>query len=814
MTNFVFDLKYALRMLLKNPGFSAAAILVLALGIGANTAIFSVVDAVLLRPLPFPQADRLVRIWHVPPPKSFPGFTTFSVSAANYLDWRIQNHVFEKMAIYTDRNFTSSGGDNPESFWAAAVSYDFLSVLEARPLLGRDFTQDEDRPGHDKVVLLSYGLWQSHFGGNPNIVGQQISLNQQSYLVAGVMPREFRLPDYAEMWTPMAWTDAQRATRGEHHYRVIGRLKPGVDLKQAQAEMNTISSRLAQQYPADDKGWGALVVSLRDDLVSDVRPALLLLLGAVAFVLLIACANVANLVLAKTVGRRKEVAIRTALGATRGRVLEQILSETVLLSCVGGLLGIVFAHFGVELITGFLGDKLPRSTEIGMDGQVLGFTLAISLLVGVAAGLLPAWRLTKTDVNEALKQGLGRAGTDSGGRRTRNVLVISEVALALMLLIGAGLMVRSLWMLRNVDPGFEPRGVLTMDTPVPRDRFATPLAEANYYGEVLRRVCAVPGVESAAVIDARPMEGGSTNPIAIEGQPPVQMADQPEVASRVISTGYLSAMRIPLLQGRDFTDNDTADSRYVILISQSMAQRFWPNENPIGKRLSQTFFPDKMREVVGVVGDVKQDGLDVTHPVPTFYEPMTQVGVPSLGDWTAFGLSLVVRTTTRPSSLVSAVTAAIHQVDRNQTVNEVTTMEDYVNDTLSQQRLNMLLLAAFAGLALLLAAVGIYSVLSYSVRQRVREIGIRMALGAQVHDVLRLIVIEGMTPALTGLVIGLAGALAVARLLTSLIYGVRATDPMTFGGVSVLLASVAFFASIIPAYRATRVEPMKTLRDE
>lgn len=815
MTNLLQDLKYAGRTLRKNPGFSAAAIFVLALGIGANTAIFSVVDAVLLRPLPFPRPNRLVRVWHVPPQKSFPGFTTFSVSPANYLDWRSQNHVFESMAISSGRNFTLSGGGKPESFWAAAVSYDFLSVFQVRPMLGRDFTRDEDQPGHDKVVLLSYGLWQSHFGGNPNIVGQQISLNQQSYLVAGVMPREFRQPEYAEMWTPMAWTDAQRAVRGEHHYTVIGRLKPSVDLKQAQAEMSTISSRLAQQYPADDNGWGAVVVSLRDDIVSDVRPALLVLLGAVAFVLLIACANVANLVLAKTVGRRKEIAIRAALGATSGRVLQQILSETVLLSFAGGLLGIVFAHFGVELITAFLGDKLPRSAEISMDSQVLGFTLVVSLLAGMAAGLLPAWRLTKTDLNEALKQGLGRGGTDSGGRRTRNVLVISEVALALMLMIGAGLMVRSLWMLHNVDPGFDPQGVLTLDLPVPEHRFAQPLREApQYYNEVLRRVRAVPGVESAGVIDSRPLEGGSTQPIGIEGRPPVPMADQPEVAARLISPGYLSAMHVPLLQGRDFTDNDMADSPYVILVSQSMAQRFWPNEDAVGKRLTQTFFPGKIREVVGVVGDVKQDGLDVTHPVPTFYEPMTQLGLPSTGEVDSFGLSLVVRTTTRPSSTASAITAAIHQTDPDQAINHVTTMEDYVNDTLSQQRLNMLLLAGFAGLALLLAAVGIYSVLSYSVRTRVREIGIRMALGAQIRDVLQLIVIEGMKPTFTGVVIGLAGALVLGRLLTSLIYGVKVIDAITFGGVSLLLASVAFFASLIPAYRATRVEPMKTLRDE
>jgi len=664
-------------------------------------------------------------------------------------------------------------------------------------------------------VLLSYGFWQSHFGANPNIVGQQISVDNQSYLVVGVMPPKFREPDYAQMWTPMAWTDKDRAVRGEHHYIVVARLKPGVDLKQAQAEMDTISSRLAQQYPEDDKGWGAVVVPLREDLVSDVRPALLVLLGAVAFVLLIACANVANLVLAKTLGRRKEIAIRTALGATRARVLGQLLSETLLLSCAGGALGLLFANSGVRLIVAFLADKLPRSAEIGLDGWVLGFTLVISVFSGTIAGLAPAMRLTKTDVNEALKQGLGRTDTDSGGKRTRSVLVVCEVALSLMLLIGAGLMIRSLWMLRNVDPGFDRQNALTMSLPVARTRYPAPAQQIAFFEQVLRQVRTLPGVQSAGAIDDLPLNGnGSHQPIQIDGRPVVPMADQPEVDVRLISTGYLQAMHIPVSRGRDFSDADTAEKSGVILISESLAKRFWPNEDPVGKHLTMTFFPDKSREIVGIVGDVKQDGLDAVEPAATLYMPLSQVSVPVPGGWSSFGMSLVVRTVSQPSSLISAVTNAIHQIDRQQPVRNVITLEDFVSDSLTQQRFNMLLLAAFAGLALLLAAVGIYSVLAYSVRRRVREIGIRMALGAQINDVMRLIVIEGMRPTLIGVAVGLAGALALGRVLSSLIYGVKATDPATFGAVSLLLAGVAFCASVIPAYRATTVEPMKTLRDE
>jgi putative ABC transport system permease protein len=811
------DLKYSVRVLLKSPGFAAVAVVVLALGIGANTAIFSVVNAVLLRPLPYQDPGKLVRVWHVPPAKSFPGMTQFPVSAANYLDWRDQNHAFEQLAIYSYSTLNLSGRGQPESVVSGVVSPNFFSVLQVRPLLGRAIAAGEDQPGRANIVVLSHAFWREHFGSAPRIVGQSVTLNQQSYTVAGVMPARFEMPPSAQIWTPLAWTDKDKAVRGEHHFGVIGRLKPDVDLKQAQAEMNTISSRLEQQYPTDDKGWGAVVVPLREQLVGDVRPSLLVLLGAVAFVLLIACANVANLMLAKTLGRRKEIAIRSALGASRMRVLQQVLSESVLIALMGGILGLIIAHFGVQLISAFLANQLNQTPDMNLDIWVLGFTLAVSILTGILAGLAPALRLTRTDLNEALKQGLGRTDSDSGSTRARGVLVVSEVALSLILLIGAGLLIRSLWLLRSVNPGLDPNNVLTMTVgiPVPSTRFPTPLQQSNFFDDVLQRVRALPGVDSAGVIDSLPLAGGgSIQPIAIEGRAAQQMADQPEVDVRVISPGYLRSMHIPLLRGRDLNDADTAGTPGAVVISESMAKRFWPNEPPIGKHVTLSFFSDGPREIVGIVGDVKDSGLGVVDPVAMLYMPLAQYSTPLLGGWTSFPMALVVRTNSAASSLTEAVTSAVHQVDSELPLLQIRTMQDVVAESLSQQRFNMLLLAVFAGLALLLAAIGIYSVLAYSVKRRLREIGIRMALGAQVRDVLRLVVIEGMRPTLIGVAIGLAGALALGRVLANLIYGVKPTDPITFGAVAVLLAGVGLLASIVPAYRATRVEPMKTLRDE
>jgi predicted permease len=815
MRNLVADLRYGLRILLRNPGFTLAAIVVLALGIGANTAIFSIVNAVLLRPLPYQDASRIMQVWHVPPAKSFPGMSLFSVSPANYLDWQDQNRSFEQMAAYGFDSFNVGGGERPEAIRGAAVAPGFFSILRVQPVLGRTFSPEEDRPGQGHVVILGHTLWRDHFAADPGIVGRNVLLDGQTYTVVGVMPPKFKFPDWAELWVPLAWSNEKRAVRGNHNYMVIGRLKPEAAVQQAKTDLGAISARLEQQYPEDDKGWGATVLPLREQIVGDVRPALLVLLGAVAFVLLIACANVANLVLAKTLARKKEIAIRTSLGASRAAVLRQILAETLLFSLAGGALGLFLARFCITLIQKFLADRLPSSTEITLDASVLAFTVFLALLAGLLAGLLPAVRFTRTDLNEALKQGQSRGNSDSSGSNTRGLLVVSEVALSLVLLIGAGLMMRSLLRLSSVQPGFDPNNVLTARLTVPGTKFSSPAAQISFYDQVLRQVRATPGVESAGLIDSLPIDdGGSHQPVAVEGQPVVPMADQPEVDVRMISPGYLHAMRVPVLRGRDLNDADLAGRPPVVFISESMAKRFWPNENPIGKHITLTFFPGVVREVAGVVGDVKQDSLDQTRPVETLYWPLSQLTVPPSETWRSFGMSLAVRTSAEPSSAISSVTSAVHQVDPETPVVSVVTMEGLISASLSPQRFNVLLLGAFAGLALVLAAVGIYSVLAYSVRRRLREIGIRMALGATPSDVLQMVVADGMKPILLGVTLGLAAAFALSRVVSSLIYGVRATDPLTFASVALLLIAVGLFATILPAYRATSVEPVLTLREE
>jgi predicted permease len=814
MRNLFSDLRLGLRILLRNPGFSATAVLLLALGIGANTAIFSVVNAVLLRPLPYQDPSRIMQIWHVPPAKSFPGMTLFSVSPANYLDWQSQNHSFEEMAAYGGARFNVGGKERSESIQAATVAPNFFSILRVQPLLGRGFTPDDDRPGQGHVVVLGNALWRDRYGADPGVVGRNIVLDGETYNVIGVMPRTFKFPTWAQLWTPLAWTDEKRAVRGNHNYLVIGRLKPGIDIRAAQAELSAIATRLEQLYPEDDKGWGAKILTLREQTVSDVRSALLVLLGAVGFVLLIACANVANLVLGKILARKKEIAIRSALGATRFAILRHVLAETVLLSLGGGALGLFLASFGTTLIVKFLADRLPRFAEITLDGSVLAFTAFLALFSGILAGILPALRFTKAEVNEALKQGQSRGSSNSGGK-TRGFLVVSEVALSLVLLVGAGLMVRTLYQLSNVRPGFDPNGQLTMTVSIPSNKFTTPAAYISFFERVLQQVRATPGVDSAAVVDDLPMGGGGSHqPVSIEGQPVVPMADQPEVDVRLISPGYLRTMRVPLLSGRDLTDSDAAGRTPTVLISESMAKRFWPDQNPLGKHLTMTFYPGVAREIVGVVGDVKLDSLNETRPTETIYWPLDQIFAPPTEAWRSFPMSLTVRTSINRMIAVSALTAAVHQVDPETPVTEVLTMNELISNSLSPQRSNMLLLAAFAGLALVLTAVGIYSVLSYAVRRRVREIGIRMALGASHSDVLRMVLADGMKPILLGVGIGFGVALALGRVVSSLIYGVRPTDPLTFATVASLLIVVGVLATIVPAYRATQVEPVRTLRDE
>jgi putative ABC transport system permease protein len=814
MTPLIQNLKFGIRLLRKSPGFACVAIFVMALGIGANTAIFSVVHAVLLEPLPFPDADRLMQIWHVPPQTSFPGMTRFAVSPANFLDWQKQNNVFDQMAVYGGAGYDITGTGKPESVFGGRVSSNFFSVLGVQPLHGRVFLPEEDRPGRNHEVILGYKLWQARYASDPDVVGKSINLDGDPYVVVGVMGPKMAVPGFARLWTPLGLSDTEAAVRSDHNFFSIARLKPGVTLAQAQAEMNTISQRLEKAYPEDDKGWGAVVNSMREETVGSVRPALLMMLGAVAFVLLIACANVANLILARTFARRKEIAIRSAVGATRSRVIQQLLSESLILSLCGGALGLLAARFGIELLLKFFADKLPRMGEIGLDGPVLAFTFGLSIVTGILSGLLPALGMTKGDVSNALKQGLGRTDTDSGSSSTRSALVVVEVALSVVLLIGAGLMIRSLWKLQTIDPGFDQRNVLTLAVMVPKHQFTDPTQESLFFDAVLQRMRSLPGVESAGAVDNLPLLGGSNQPIAAEGHPLVALSEQPEVSVRVATPGYIQAMRIPLLEGRNISASDTADSAPVVVISQSMATQLWPNQSPIGRHLKLSFYPDKDREVVGVVGDVKQRGLDSASGIATLYWPLAQVTGSATAPWRARPLSLAVRTTTPAQTLAPAVTGAINQINKDIPVDNVMTLEDFVGVTLTQHSFNMQLLAIFGLLALVLCAIGIYSVLAYSVKRSMREIGLRIALGATLRDVGRLVIVQGMKPTLAGIVIGLIAALALGRIATSLIYGVSSRDLVTFLAVTMLLILVSFAASLIPAFRATRVDPLAVLRDE
>jgi predicted permease len=811
MQTLVQDLRHAIRVLRKTPGFTLSAVVVLALGIGANTAIFSVINTVLLRPLPFPEAENLVRVWHVPPQNSFPGIKLFSASPANYIDWRSQNHVFDGMAAYQTVPYSLTGRDRPESILVTRADVDFFPIVRTSAALGRTFTAEDDRTGNTHVAVLSNGFWKSHFGGSNAALHQTLTLNGERYTIIGVMPPSFSFAAWgassAEIWIPLGWDDKTRNERKNHNYSVIARLKQGVPREQAIAEMATISRRLEAQYPEADQGWGATVIPLHDGLVEDVKPSLLLLLGAVVFVLLIACANVANLVLARTIGRKKELAIRVALGASRSRTLRHVLTETIVVSLAGGLVALGIAHFGVKLILAFLGDQIPRATEVSLDGPVLAFTLAVSLITGILAGLWPSWRSTRTDLNEALKVGLGRTDSHSGRGLTRKILVGAEVALSLVLLVGAGLTLRSLWILRTVSPGFDASNVLSMHVVIPRATYKEDAEQIRFYQRTLERVRALPGIESAGFVDSLPLEGnGSMQPIALEGKPAALFAEQPEVAVRRITPQYLRTMHIPVVRGRDFTEADVAKSTPVVLISESLGKRFWPGEDPIGKRVTLSFIPDVQRVVVGIVGDVKDSGLDALEPVPMLYEPHAQMG----GGW----MSLVVRTTVTPASATQAVVDAIHQVDRDLPITDIKTIGDLMAESLSQRRFTMLLLAVFAALAVSLAAVGIYSVLAYTMRRRVREISIRMAVGAQGRDVLRLVVLEAMKPTLIGVALGLLGAEALTKVLAAQVYGVTTSDPITLGTVSMLLMTVALAASLVPAWRATRVDPMKALRED
>jgi len=799
------DVRTGARALVHSPVFTVVTVLSLALGIGANTAIFSVVNGLLLRPLPYPESEQIVDIWHTPPQQSFPGLDRFSVSPANYLDWKAQSTAFEQMAVYTDTGLSLSTSNDPLPLIGAVVSSDFFSVLRTNAMQGRTFTPDEERPGRDQVVVIGHKLWQRAFGANPNIIGQTLTLNSRSFTVVGIMPAGFEFPREAELWVPLAWDDNERKTRSIHDYLVVARLKQNMSVQQAQAEMSTISSRLEQQYPEENTGWGARVIPLRDDLVGDVRLALLVLFSAVGFVLLIACANVANLMLARGANRQKEMAVRIALGAGRARLIRQLLTESVLLAVVGGLLGLLLAVWGSKMLVQL--GELPNPGNIGIDTWALGFTLLVSFAAGIIIGIVPALQFTRTSISESLKQGSGRTGGSPIKQHTRKALVVSEVALSLVLLIGAGLMIRSFWKLQNVNPGFDTGNALTMSIVLNWSRYSEPHQRLAFVDRALEQIRAVPGVVSVATTTKVPLTGGgSTQPFTVEGRPAGAIAEQPMAQTRYITPDYFRAIGISLRQGRFFTDQDRDNSVPVVIISEAMARRFWPGENPIGKRLTPSFHSQQgPREIVGIVGDVKTSGLDVDASA-MMYMPFKQAPMPFM--------SFVVRTASNPEGLIQPVSRAIYSIDKEQALTNVETMEQVLRKSMSSRRFNMTLLLTFAGVALMLAAVGVYGVMNYTVTLRRRELGIRMALGAQKTDVLRLVVGQGLTLTLIGVAAGLLAAYGLTRLMVSLLYGVTATDYLTFGSVSVVLIAVGLAASYVPARRATKVNPTIALRAE
>jgi len=799
------DVRFGVRALVHSPVFSVVTVLSLALGIGANTAIFSVVNGLLLRPLPYPEPEQIVHVWHTPPQQSFPGLDKFSVSPANYVDWKAQSSAFEQMAVYTDTRFSLSTSNDPLSLIGAVVSSDFFSVLRTNATQGRTFTPDEERPGRDQVVVIGHGLWQRAFGGNSNIIGQTLTINSRSFTVVGIMPAGFEFPQEAELWVPLAWNDNDRQIRSDHNYLVLARLKQNVSPEQAQTEMSTISSRLEQQYPGENKGWGAVVIPLREDLVGDIRPALLVLFCAVGFVLLIACANVANLMLARGANRQREIAVRIALGAGRARLIRQLLTESVLLAVTGGLLGFLLAVWGSKMLVQL--GSLPNTGDIGIDTWALGFTLLVSFGVGIMIGIVPALQFTRANLSDTLKQGSGRTGGSSIKQHTRKALVISEVALSLVLLIGAGLMIRSFWKLQNVDPGFDTRNGLTMSIFLNWIRYSEPHQRLAFFDRAIEQIRAVPGVVSVGATTKIPLTGGgSTQPFTIEGRPSAAIAEQPMALTRYITPEYFRTIGVPLRQGRFFSDHDRDNSVPVIIISEAMARRFWPGEDPIGKRLTPSFHAEQgAREIVGVVGDVKATGLDIDSSA-MMYMPHKQAPLPFM--------SFVVRTASNPESLVQPVSKAIYSIDKEQALTDVQTLDQVLMKSLSDRRFNMTLLIAFAGVAMVLAAVGVYGVMNYTVTLRRRELGIRMALGARRMDVLRLVMGQGLTLTLIGVAAGLVSAYGLTRLMASLLYGVTATDYLTFVTVPVVLIAVGLVASYVPARRATKVNPTIALRTE
>jgi putative ABC transport system permease protein len=810
LETFFQDLRYGARVLARNPAFTAVAVLTLALGIGANTAIFSVVHQLLLRPLPYPDAERLVMLWEITPSGTHQNTT----SVGNFRRWREQSTAFEGMAGFVDQRANLTGAGEPEEIPIQLATPELFRVLGVGPILGRGLTREDSLPKAPRVAVLSHGFWQRRLGGDPGVIGRRILLNSRPVTVVGVLPAGFQwhirrnsvTGRPAEVWSALPLPTEGPGTIGRY-LSVVARLKPGVSFQQAGSGLKTIHARLALDAPKYNKGFGVEVVPLREQFVGNVRPALLILLGAVGFVLLIACANVANLLLSRAAAREKEIALRTAVGARRLRVVRQLLTESLLLALLGSLLGLVLAGWGLRALVAISPRDLVNLQGVGLHLPVLALTLAVSLGTGILFGLAPALEATRLNLNAALKEGgKGAAGQGARSRRLRNALVIAEVALALVLLAGAGLLVKSFVRLQEVDPGFKREKVLTMVVRLPGGKYGEDPQVLAFFQRTTERIRALPGVREVGLVNFLPFYGGlgSATAFTVEGRPAPIPGEAPTTDVRVTDPGYLAAMGIPLLRGRNFTDAESREARHVVLVSESMARQHFPGEDPIGKRIlvEMTDAPVPT-EIVGIVGDVKQESL-ADEARPTVYMPLPEL--------TYSFMTLVIRTTGDPGALAPTVRRLVRAIDPDQPVSDVRTMEQVMADAVGRNRFNTLLLGLFAGLATLLAAVGIFGVMSSSVTLRTREIGLRVALGARQGQVLTLILKQGLLLTLTGVALGLAGALALTRLLAGLLFGVGSTDPATFTAIALLLTLVSVIACYIPARRAARVDPLIALR--
>jgi len=808
MRTLLQDVRYAARTLWKSPGFTLVAVAALALGIGANTAIFSVVKAVLLDPLPYPDPGRLVWVRESNPGADIPDEPA---SAPNYNDWRTQGRSFEAVAAFANAAATLTEGDEPERVPAVSTSANFFQVLGVAPALGRGFLPEEETTGKNRVVVLSHGFWQRRFGGSHKALGQTITLSGNPYTVVGVAPAGFRNPVQGpkppELWYPIAFNFAQSVRRSDY-LSVVGRLKADSTIEQARAELSGIAARLAAEYPSTNAGWGVTVVPLHERVVGNVRQSLWVLMGVVGFLLLIACANVANLLLARAAARRQEIAVRTALGARRGRIIRQFLTESLLLALAGGGLGLLLAAWGVELLVALSPGNIPRLEEVGLDARVLAFTLVLSAATGLVFGLLPALSASKGDLSGSLKEGGSRgATTGRGARRLRSSLIVSEIAITVVLLAGAGLMVRSFMAVQSVDPGFSPERVLTFDFALPAAKYKDEPQIAAFYEQLASRAATLPGVERAALVSALPLSGGaSVLSFVVEGRPELPPEKVQDAEFFTVTPDFFDVLGIAHVRGERLNERHREGVPDVGVINETMARKFWPGEDPVGKRLNMgNPATSPWITVVGVVGDTRNSALE-KEPYPQVYLPAAQFRQRSM--------TFVARTSADPLSLVPAVRRELAALDKDLPLYNVRTMEQVLSESVARRRFQMILIAAFAGVGLLLAAVGIYGVISYSVAQRRHEIGVRMALGAGAPDILRLVVGQGLGLTLAGVGLGIAAALLLTRVLASLLYGVSATDPLTFACVSLALVGVALLACLVPARRATRVDPMVALRYE